>query len=121
MTVLPNIDKILRGATEAGDLPGVVALAATREGPAYQGAAGKRALPAGPDMTVDSVFWIASMTKAVTSTAAMQLVERGKLQLDQPINGYCRSSPRGGCSKASMQSENRSSDWQRGRSRCDIF
>ena len=86
MTVLPNIDKILRSATEAGDLPGVVALAATREGPTYQGAAGKRALPAGPDMTVDSVFWIASMTKAITSTAAMQLVERGDLQLDQPIS-----------------------------------
>jgi CubicO group peptidase (beta-lactamase class C family) len=86
MTLLPNIEKILRGATEAGDLPGVVALAATRAGPAYQGAAGKRALPAGPHMTVDSVFWIASMTKAVISTAAMQLVERGKLQLDQPIS-----------------------------------
>jgi methyl acetate hydrolase len=86
MTVLSSIDKILRGATEAGDLPGVVALVATREGAAYQGAAGKRVLPTGPDMTVDSVFWIASMTKAVTSTAAMQLVERGKLQLDQPIS-----------------------------------
>ena len=85
MTALPNVDKILRSATEAGDLPGVVAFAATREGPVYQGAAGKRALPEGADMTVDSVFWIASMTKAVTSTAAMQLVERGKLQLDQPI------------------------------------
>jgi len=85
MTALPSIDKVLRSATEAGYLPGVVAAAATREGPIYQGAAGKRALPAGPDMTVDSVFWIASMTKAVTSTAAMQLVERGKLQLDQPI------------------------------------
>jgi CubicO group peptidase (beta-lactamase class C family) len=36
-------------------------------------------------MTVDSVFWIASFTKAVTSTAAMQLVERGKLALDAPI------------------------------------
>jgi methyl acetate hydrolase len=85
MTALPNIDKILRSATEAGDVPGVVALAATREGLVYQGVAGKRALPEGPDATVDSVFWIASMTKAVTSTAAMQLVERGKLQLDQPI------------------------------------
>jgi CubicO group peptidase (beta-lactamase class C family) len=42
MTVLPNIDKILRSATEAGDLPGVVALAATREGPAYQGAMVKK-------------------------------------------------------------------------------
>lgn len=38
-------------------------------------------------MTVDTVFWIASMTKAITSTAAMQLVEQGKLALDEPIAG----------------------------------
>src|SRR5262249_3969971 len=85
MTELSAIDRILRSSIDVGDLPGVVAVAGTREGPIYQGAAGKRALPAGPEMTVDSVFWIASMTKAGTSTAAMQLVERGKLQLDQPI------------------------------------
>ena len=36
-------------------------------------------------MTADSVFWIASMTKAVTSAAAMQLVEQGKLSLEGPI------------------------------------
>ena len=36
-------------------------------------------------MTLDTVFWIASMTKAVTATACMQLVEQGKLQLDQPM------------------------------------
>jgi CubicO group peptidase (beta-lactamase class C family) len=87
MSALPNIDRLLAGATEAGDIPGVVAMAATASGPAYEGAAGTRALPAGPAMTVDSVFWIASMTKAVTSTAAMQLVERGKLALDEPIAG----------------------------------
>jgi methyl acetate hydrolase len=85
MTVLPNIDAVLRAATESGDVPGVVAMAAAADGPVYHGAFGKRALPAGPAMTPDSVFWIASMTKAITSTAAMQLVERGKLALDQPI------------------------------------
>ncbi len=37
-------------------------------------------------MTLDSVFWIASMIKALTATAAMQLVEQGKLQLDEPIS-----------------------------------
>jgi methyl acetate hydrolase len=85
MTALPNIDTVLRRATESGDVPGVVAMAATADGPAYQGAFGRRALPAGPAMTADSVFWIASMTKAITSTAAMQLVERGRLALDRPI------------------------------------
>jgi methyl acetate hydrolase len=85
MRSLPNIDSVLRRATDSGEVPGVVAMAATAEGPVYEGAFGKRALPAGPEMTTDSVFWIASMTKAITSTAAMMLVERGKLALDRPI------------------------------------
>ena len=87
MTSMPQIDQLLRHAAESGEVPGVVAVAATREGPAYAGAFGKRALPDGAAMTADSVFWIASMTKAITSTAAMQLVERGKLALDAPIAG----------------------------------
>ncbi len=85
MTSRPDIDALLRRATESGDVPGVVAMAATADGPAYEGVFGTRALPAGPAMTADSVFWIASMTKAITSTAAMLLVERGKLALDSPI------------------------------------
>jgi CubicO group peptidase (beta-lactamase class C family) len=60
-------------------------MAATRDGTTYQGAYGMRALPEGAAMTPQTVFWIASMTKAVTSTAAMQLVEQGKMTLDQPI------------------------------------
>jgi methyl acetate hydrolase len=51
----------------------------------YQGAFGRRALPDGGAMTVDSIFWIASMTKAITSTAAMQLVEQGRLAPDRPV------------------------------------
>jgi methyl acetate hydrolase len=85
MRELPQIDQMLKAATDRGDIPGVVAMAATREGPAYQGAFGRRTLPDGPPMTADSLFWIASMTKAITSTAAMQLVDKGKLSLDGPI------------------------------------
>jgi methyl acetate hydrolase len=85
MSEFPQIDQVLKAAIDRGDAPGVVAMAATREGPLYQGAFGKRALPDGAAMTADIVFWIASMTKAVTSTAAMQLVAEGKLTLDQPI------------------------------------
>jgi methyl acetate hydrolase len=85
MSELPQIDEVLKKATDRGDVPGVVAMAATREGPVYQGAFGTRALPDGPAMTADTVFWIASMTKAITSAAAMQLVEQGKLSLDSPI------------------------------------
>ena len=79
------IDQALRQAAEARKVPGVVALAATDKGTLYEGAFGKRKLPDGPAMTLDTVFWIASMTKPVTSTAAMQLVEQGKLRLDEPI------------------------------------
>jgi methyl acetate hydrolase len=60
-------------------------MAATRDGRVYQGAFGRRVLPEGPAMAADTVFWIASMTKAVTSAAAMQLVEGGELSLDGPI------------------------------------
>jgi methyl acetate hydrolase len=85
MRQIPQIDEVLKTAVERGDVPGVVAMAATRDGPVYQGAFGQRSLPDGPVMTADTVFWIASMTKAITSTAAMQLVEQGRLSLDRPI------------------------------------
>ena len=85
MPQFSGVDEVLQAAIDRGDVPGVVAMAATREGAVYQGAFGRRALPDGAPMTADTVFWIASMTKAITSTAAMQLVERGKLSLDRPI------------------------------------
>src|SRR6266478_3516258 len=84
-TPLGRIDAVLRAATDAKEVPGLVAMAATDKGILYEGVFGTRDLGKGPAMTRDTVFRIASMTKAVTSTAAMQLVEQGKLQLDQPI------------------------------------
>src|SRR5258708_24643369 len=85
MPQLAGVDEVLETATERGDIPGVVAMAATRDGAIYEGAFGRRVLPDGAAMTADTVFWIASMTKAITSAAAMQLVEQGKLALDRPI------------------------------------
>jgi methyl acetate hydrolase len=79
------IDRALRQATDAGEVPGVVAAAADRQGIVYEGAFGLRDLERGPAMTLDTIFWIASMTKAVTSVAAMQLVEQGRLELDAPL------------------------------------
>ncbi|MBV8523963.1 MAG: beta-lactamase family protein, partial [Acetobacteraceae bacterium] len=75
----------LQAAVDRGDVPGVVAMAATPAGLVYQGAFGRRSLPDGAAMTPDTVFWIASMTKAITSAAAMLLVEQGRLALDRPI------------------------------------
>ena len=85
MVQLSLIDQALQAAVDRGDVPGVVAMAATPAGLVYQGAFGRRSLRDGAAMTPDTVFWIASMTKAITSAAAMQLVERGKLALDDPI------------------------------------
>jgi methyl acetate hydrolase len=85
MQAIAGIDAALSRAAEAKEVAGVVALAATDTGVLYEGAFGLRDLVDGPAMTRDSVFRIASMTKAVTSVAAMQLVEQGKLQLDEPI------------------------------------
>ena len=85
MGSIAEIDAVLRRAAEAGEVPGVVALAAMPGGVVYEGAFGRRDLALGSAMTPDTIFRIASMTKAVTSVAAMQLVEAGKLELDQPI------------------------------------
>src|SRR5579872_1155418 len=72
----------LRRAAESGDVPGVVAAAATADGIIFEGAFGKRSLATGAPMTADTVVLIASMTKAVTGACAMQQVERGRLSLD---------------------------------------
>jgi methyl acetate hydrolase len=77
-------DRILKEAVSKGDVPGVTAAATDAKGTTYEAGFGKRVLGEPADMTPDSVVWIASMTKAITGAASMQLVERGKLALDAP-------------------------------------
>jgi methyl acetate hydrolase len=79
------IDQVLRQAVGPSKVAGLVATAATDGGTFYEAAYGKRSLDGQTDMTPDSVFWIASMTKPVTCAAAMQMVKRGRLSLDGPI------------------------------------
>jgi methyl acetate hydrolase len=86
MNSLP--DQVLSRGIDLGDVPGVVAAATSRDGIIYQGAYGKRALGQPADMTLDTVAWIASMTKAPTATAAMQLVEQSILDLDSPASRW---------------------------------
>jgi CubicO group peptidase (beta-lactamase class C family) len=86
MPTVASIDKLFSQAVESKAMPGIVAVAATDTSTVYEGAFGKRELGKDAPMTVDSVVWIASMTKAITGTAAMQLVERGKLSLDRPAS-----------------------------------
>lgn len=82
-------DAILNAAVASADgVPGVVAIATDRHGNFYAGATGKRSLAGATDMTIDSVFAIFSMTKAITATVCLQLVEEGKLDLDAPARQY---------------------------------
>ena len=73
-----DIQKTLNESVGRGAVHGVVAAAATDKGTIFEGAAG--------GLKINSVIWIASMTKAITGVAAMQLVERGKLSLDAPAS-----------------------------------
>ena len=85
MVVASGVDQVLERAVDTGVAPGVVALAADDNGVIYEGAFGKREIGKDAAMTLDTVVWIASMSKAVTSVAAMQLVEQGRLGLDEPL------------------------------------
>jgi methyl acetate hydrolase len=78
------IAKVLEEAVASGQVPGVTAAAANADGVIVEAAFGRRSLARDAPMTNDTVFRIASMTKAVTGAAAMQMVEQGKLSLDQP-------------------------------------
>lgn len=77
-------DAVLQTAVQAGHIPGVVASVSSGNGTLYEAAFGERALGQGVAMTSDTVFWLASMTKPIVGAAAMQLVEQGKLTLDEP-------------------------------------
>jgi methyl acetate hydrolase len=74
-----DLDRILRTAVEQKLVPGIVAMAATADGAAYEGAFG---------LDKDTIFAIASMTKPITSVAVMQLIEAGKVRLDEPVATY---------------------------------
>ncbi|HYC55008.1 MAG TPA: serine hydrolase domain-containing protein [Candidatus Binatia bacterium] len=73
-----SIDQILRSAAAQGAVPGCVAIVVSRDGVLHASAAGT---PHG----TDTMFRIASMTKAITSVAALQLVEQGRLSLDAEV------------------------------------
>jgi len=79
-----QVDALLAGAVAAGDAPGVVAALSTPQETIYEGAFGVRALGQPAAMSVDTVMWLASMTKPVVGAAAMQLVEQGRIGLDDP-------------------------------------
>ncbi len=83
-----NTDRIaapLRDAVASGSVPFAAGAAATRDGVIFAEGFGTRDPAAGAAMTADTVVWIASMTKAITASCAMQLVEAGRLTLDDDL------------------------------------
>jgi methyl acetate hydrolase len=78
------IDAVLGQAVSNGSVLGVAAMGATPDGVVYDGAFGNANVETGAPMGNDTVFWLLSMTKAFTATAAMQLIEQGPMHLDQP-------------------------------------
>jgi methyl acetate hydrolase len=79
--IAARLNEVLRRSVEADEVPGVVAMVANDRDLIYEGAFGVRRLGNAQAMTLDTLFNIQSMNKAVTSVAAMQLVEQGKLVL----------------------------------------
>jgi CubicO group peptidase (beta-lactamase class C family) len=80
-------DRALEAAIERKDIPGVVAMAVNRQGVIYQGAFGTADVT-GRALAVDAIFNIASMTKPITTIALLQLVEGGRISLDDRAAKY---------------------------------
>ena len=80
---MSTLENALRDAVAAGAARGIAVTAGDAAGTLVEAAAGERG--PGSAMAPDTVCWIASMTKAITTTAALQQVESGRLSLDGPI------------------------------------
>jgi methyl acetate hydrolase len=78
------IDRSLQLAVDHRTVAGVSAMAATQQGVVYEGSAGSANRDSGSAMSPDSLVWLLSMTKAITAAACMQLIEQGKVLLEQP-------------------------------------
>jgi len=84
LSSIGEIDAGLKASVSASGVPGVVAMAANAQSIIYEGSFGLRNRNMPEKMSTDTIFRIASMVKLLTSVAAMQLVEQGKLELDAP-------------------------------------
>jgi CubicO group peptidase (beta-lactamase class C family) len=87
MTVQTQTLQALDRAVESGAVAGAVAAVLGPGGEVVETAAGRRGVDNPAPMSGDTVFWIASCTKAITTVGALQLVERGLVGLDEPVGG----------------------------------
>ena len=83
-----SIDDVLRSSLQKRGIPAATAIVANADHVTYTGVFGKRDSASSVNASVDSIFRIASMTKAITTTAALQLVEQGKVTLDEPVSKH---------------------------------
>src|SRR6476646_3647223 len=88
---LDRIGDYIRNEVATEKIPGAVLLIQQHGKPVYFECFGVRDPETGQPMTPDTIFQIYSMSKAVTSVAAMMLVDEGKLSLDDPVSKYIRS------------------------------
>jgi CubicO group peptidase (beta-lactamase class C family) len=83
-----RVGDFIRQEIAAGHMPGAVILVQQHGHPVYFECFGLRDVESGRPMTADSIFRLYSMSKPITSVAAMMLVEEGKLALDDPVAKY---------------------------------
>ena len=88
---LEAIESFVNGEVAAGRIPGAIVLIEQHGRRVYFKCFGKRDVDAGTPMTEDAIFPIHSVTKTITSVAAMMLVDRGTIALDDPVSKYIPS------------------------------
>ena len=88
---LSRIDNFITAQVVTGQIPGAIVLIQRHGKPVYFKCFGKRDVDAGIEMTPDAIFPIHSVTKTITSVAAMMLVDRGKIALHDPVSKYIPS------------------------------
>lgn len=88
---LARIDDFINGEIETGEIPGAIVLIQRHGQPVYFKTFGKRDVDKGTPMTADAIFPIHSVTKTITSFAAMMLIDQGKIALDDPVSKYIPS------------------------------
>lgn len=82
------IDELLQAAVDSGAFPGLVAVVTARDGLLYQGAAGRLSIDGDEPVTADTVFRLASATKAIATVGLLTLVDRGQVDLDATVASY---------------------------------
>jgi len=88
---LKRVDQVLQKYVDGNQVAGAVALVLKDGKPVYERAFGWSDKEAGRKMTTDTLFRIASQSKAITSTAVLMLVEEGKLGITDPVSRYIPS------------------------------